>query len=193
MAMEPGVHSLGPASGTLSVHTGKAGAAATAGHDLHMEVTRWRAHLVVGAHMAIALRADARSLRVVKGTGGIMPLGNEEKEGIAQTIDEEVLKGGSIAFHSTAVEADATGSRLDVTGDLELLGFRHPIDFTLDVGDDGRLVGTAKVRQTDWRMKPYSALFGTLKVADVVEVAIDARVPVAPQLQTMATRSEHDG
>ena len=32
----------------------------------------------------------------------------------------------------------------------------------------------AAVKQTDWRIKPYSALFGTLKVADVVEVAIDA-------------------
>ena len=34
-------------------------------------------------------------------------------------------------------------------------------------------------RRTDFGMKPYSALFGTLKVADVVEVAVDARVPAA--------------
>ena len=37
------------------------------------------------------------------------------------------------------------------------------------------------VKQTDWKMKPFSALFGTLKVADVVEITIDARIPaVAP-------------
>jgi Flp pilus assembly protein TadB len=36
------------------------------------------------------------------------------------------------------------------------------------------LRGAAVVKQTDWGMKPYSALFGALKVADEVEVAIDA-------------------
>jgi hypothetical protein len=36
-------------------------------------------------------------------------------------------------------------------------------------------------------MKPYSALFGTLKVADVVEVAVAATVP-APE-----TRRTDDG
>jgi hypothetical protein len=29
------------------------------------------------------------------------------------------------------------------------------------------------VRQSDWGMKPYSALFGTLKVADEVEVSVE--------------------
>jgi hypothetical protein len=31
------------------------------------------------------------------------------------------------------------------------------------------------VTQSEWGMKPYSALFGTLKVADDVEVAVEAR------------------
>ena len=30
----------------------------------------------------------------------------------------------------------------------------------------------AEVKQTDFKLKPYSALFGTLKVADVVEVKV---------------------
>jgi hypothetical protein len=36
------------------------------------------------------------------------------------------------------------------------------------------VTGSAHVRQTDWGIKPFSALFGTLRVADVVEVAVDA-------------------
>ena len=36
------------------------------------------------------------------------------------------------------------------------------------------LSGKAVVKQTDWGMEPYSALFGALKVADEVEVEVDA-------------------
>jgi hypothetical protein len=135
----------------------------------------------VGERTTIELSADARSLRVREGRGGISQLGEDDKAGIARTIDEEVLKGAPIVFRSTSV-ADG-GDHLDVRGELELRGVRHPIAFALDVGDDGRITGTAAVKQTDWRIKPFSALFGTLKVADVVEVAID----------TTLTRSEHLG
>jgi hypothetical protein len=161
---------LGPDTATLTVRTGRAGAAAKAGHDLLIEVTRWSATLDDGA---IELEADPRSLRVREGTGGISALGDEEKAAIGQTIDEEVLKGAAIAFRSTRVERSA--SRLDVEGELELAGVRHPIGFALHVAGDGRVTGSTRIKQTDWGIKPYSALFGTLKVADVVEVAIDTR------------------
>ena len=44
--------------------------------------------------------------------------------------------------------------------------------FDLSVGD-GRAHGAAVVKQTEWGMKPYTALFGALKVADDVRVEID--------------------
>jgi hypothetical protein len=179
MGLETGTHTLGPSDGTLTVLTGKGGAAAKAGHDLVIEVTRWSAKLEVAEGISMALMADSRSLRVVDGSGGISPLGDDEKAGIAQTIDEEVLKGLPIRFRSSTVHV--AGSRLDVQGELELMKVRHPIEFALNVSDDGRLTGSAMVTQSDWKMKPFSALFGTLKVADVVEVTIDARIPaVAP-------------
>ena len=77
--------------------------------------------------------------------------------------------GTPIEFRSTAVE----GRRLE--GELELAGQRHPISFKLLGDEDGRLTGSATVKQSDWGMKPYSALFGTLKVADEVEVAFETR------------------
>jgi polyisoprenoid-binding protein YceI len=162
---------LGPGDGTLTVRTGKGGAAAKAGHNLVIEVQRWQGSLTPDA---VTLDADARSFRVVTGSGGISPLGDEEKAGISQTIDEEVLKGGNISFRSTAVTARYGG--YDVEGELDLLGVRAPLSFSLSV-DGNRLTGSAEVKQTDWRIKPYSALFGTLKVADVVEITIDATLP----------------
>ena len=75
-----------------------------------------------------------------------------EKAAIGQTIDEEVLKGTPITYRG---------------GQLTLNGVTRPIAYSFD-GTEGR----AEIKQTDFKIKPYSALFGTLKVADVVEVKV---------------------
>jgi hypothetical protein len=173
MPLGQGPHTFGPENATLTVRTKRTGAASKAGHDLVIEVTSWSATLDPDADPVLTLTADSRSLRVVEGTGGIQALDEQDKAAIAQTIDEEVLKGTPIEFRSGAVERGGDGGPGTVSGELELAGRRHPISFELVAGDDGRLSGTALVRQSDWGMKPYTALFGTLKVADEVEVAVE--------------------
>ena len=159
---------FGPDNATLTVRTKRTGAASKAGHDLLIEVTAWSATLDPDAEPALRLTADSRSLRVLEGTGGIQALDDEAKAGIAQTIDEEVLAGTPIEFRSTSLEGGT------VEGELELAGERRPISFELAEGEDGRFTGRATVKQSDWGMKPYTALFGTLKVADEVDVAFEA-------------------
>jgi polyisoprenoid-binding protein YceI len=168
-------HALGPGNGTLTVRTGKGGAAAKAGHNLLFEVTAWRGTIELGPETQMSLTADAKSMRVREGKGGMNALGDDDMANIEQTIDEEVLKGTKIEFHSTSVETSADGARMNVSGELELSGRQAPISFELAV-DGGRLTGTATVTQSQWGMKPYSALFGTLKVLDDVQVAIDAEL-----------------
>jgi hypothetical protein len=168
------VPALGPDDGTLTVRTGKGGAISKVGHNLVLEVGRWQGTLRPDA---VELTADARSLRVVSGSGGATPLGDSEKASIAQTIDEEVLKGGTIAFRSTRVAQRDGGYAVE--GELDLLGVTRPLAFELTLDGD-RLTGSARLKQSDWGIKPYSALFGTLKVADEVEVAIDASIPRRP-------------
>jgi polyisoprenoid-binding protein YceI len=180
MSIPTGTHTFGPDAGRLTVSTGRKGAAAKAGHDLVIEVTSWNGSVEVGedgAPRTIALAADSASLRVLEGTGGIQALGDDDKDAIRQTIDDDVLKGGTIEFRSSAVEAGPDGGRLTVRGELELLGARRPIAFELLLAEDGRLIGEATVKQTEWGIKPYSTLFGTLKVADEVRVAFDGRAP----------------
>jgi hypothetical protein len=164
--------SFGPENARLTVRTARRGAASKAGHDLLIEVTSWSATLDPEADPALTLSADSRSLRVLEGTGGIQALDDDDRAGIKQTIDDEVLEGTPIEIRSTRLEA---GDPIRVEGELELRGERRPIAFELAAGADGRLTGTAVVRQSEWGMKPYSALFGTLKVADEVEVAVDTR------------------
>ncbi len=177
MSIPAGTHRLGPENGTLSVRTGRTGAAAKAGHDLLIHVTAWQATLEVGedpAQTSIVLDADATSLRVREGTGGMQALGDDDKASIQQTIDDEVLKRTGIEFRSTAVQTAADGSRIERAGRADAGRQTRPIAFDLTVGDDGRLSGSAVVKQTDWGITPYSTLFGALKVVDEVEVVIDA-------------------
>lgn len=169
--IEAGTHRYGPDDATLSVHTRRGGAAAKAGHDLVIHVTAWQGTLTVGEETSVELTADAGSLRVQRGTGGMQALGEDDKANIHQTIDDEVLRRRDIAFHSTRVEQAAGG--FAVEGDLTLAGTTQPIAFDLSVGDGGTLGATVVVTQSRWGMKPYSALFGTLKVLDDVEVVLE--------------------
>jgi hypothetical protein len=175
MSIQVGTHELSPENGTLSVRTRRTGAAAKAGHDLLIEVTVWQATLEVGdvpAQTSIVLEADATSLRVREGTGGIQALGEDDKASIHETIDDEVLKRQGIEFRSTTVQTD--GGRISVQGELTLGGTTGPIAFELTADGDGKLNGSAVVKQTDWGITPYSTLFGALKVADEVEVVLGA-------------------
>ena len=177
MPITPGTHTFGPDNATLLVRTGRTGAAAKAGHNLLIQVTTWQATLVIGddpGQNSVVLDADATSLRVREGTGGMQVLGDDDMANIEQTINDEILNSQSIEFRSTAVQTSADGTQISVQGELTMVGTTSPVGLELTVGDDGRLSGSAVVKQTDWGITPYSTLFGTLKVVDEVEVAIDA-------------------
>jgi hypothetical protein len=142
----------GPDTHELTVHTKRGGAAAKAGHDLTILVEKWTASDDDGA---LTFEADSSSFRVLEGHGGAFSLGDEEKGAIKQTIDEEILKGSPITYAG---------------GELTLNGVSRPLEYSFDGSS-----GTASIKQTDFKIKPYSALFGTLKVADVVEVKVRSK------------------
>jgi hypothetical protein len=178
VALEPGTHKLGPDNAVLRVRTGRHGAAAKAGHDLVIEVTSWEASVEVGEGdgIRLELRADPGSLRVRDGTGGVQELTDEDKAYIGETIGDEILGDRAIVFRSTEAAASDDG-RLRVAGELEMAGASHPLSFELSVDDGGAIAGGAAVKQSEWGIKPYSTLFGTLKVDDEVRVEVEAGRP----------------
>jgi polyisoprenoid-binding protein YceI len=179
MAIPAGTYRLGPDTGTLTLKTGRTGAASKAGHDLTIEVTSWQASLAVGedpTDASITLTADGASLQVLDGTGGMQALDDDDRASIRKTIDDDVLKRQKIAFRSTRVQPGGDGG-LHVEGNLELFGKARPIAFDVAAGGDGTLAAAVVVKQTDFGMKPYSALFGALKVADEVAVSLAAKLP----------------
>jgi polyisoprenoid-binding protein YceI len=173
MAIQAGTYKLGPDNASLHVETGRSGAAAKAGHDLIIDVQSWEATLEVGDNSSLQLSADPTSLHVREGKGGLQALGDDDKADIRKTIDKDVLKQKAIAFSSSSVED--TGGGLKVSGDLEMGGQTNAITFDL-TESGGTLSGETTVKQTDWKIKPYSALFGALKVNDEVKVVVEAKL-----------------
>jgi polyisoprenoid-binding protein YceI len=178
MSIPAGEYRFGPANSTLAINTGRTGAVARAGHDLLMHVGAWEATLQVADEPGasrLEVSADSSSLQVLEGTGGMKALDEDDKQNIRQTIDDEVLHRTQVTFRSSTVAATASG--LHVEGELSLLDGTHALAFDVAADGGGSIEAVAVIRQTDFGMKPYTALFGALKVADEVRVTLTARLP----------------
>lgn len=181
MTIKPGTYALGPAEGSLQVRTGRQGMASRVGHDLILEASNWRATITVDAEPArseVEATIEPRSLEVVAGTGGAKPLSEKDKNDIKKNI-AGLLGNNSITFQSTSVVAKDDNSAT-VSGDLSIAGQTRPV--TLDVsiepaGDGSRLKARLPIVQSDFGVKPYSAMMGALKVKDEVDVELDVRLP----------------
>jgi hypothetical protein len=55
-------------------------------------------------------------------------------------------------------------------------GETKPLDFAITAAD-GALAGEAAIKQSDWGIEPYSALFGSLKVKDEVHIEFEGTLP----------------
>jgi polyisoprenoid-binding protein YceI len=181
-----GTHTLGPDSGEILLHTGREGMAARMGHDLTLEVIRWTATVVVDG-MAVERSSatatiDARSLQVKEATGGAMPLSDGDRADIEKNIAEKVLQTDrhpEITFTSTAVEVVGEDA-VTVTGDLSMAGRSRPVRIPLSVqpaDGDVRLTGRVPLAQSEWGIRPFRAMMGSLKVRDQIDVSVDVRLP----------------
>lgn len=181
MALTGGSHELGPASGHLLLRTGRSGLGRRAGHDLTLEATRWSARTSVDsdepANSTVTAEIEVESLEVREGAGGVMPLTDGDRAEILKNLRGKVLHTAAhptITFSSTSVQG--TPESFTVEGDLTIMGVTRPVTVRGQVSGD-RLTGGATVVQSRWGIKPYSALFGQLRVADPVEIEFDLAAP----------------
>jgi polyisoprenoid-binding protein YceI len=180
VAFPTGTHKFGPANASLRVKTYRQGMASKAGHDLVIEVTRWEATLSIAedwTEALIDLTADSRSLEVREGLRGIKPLSEKDCAEIKKNIDEKVLRKARINFRSSRLEPSADGTLVTVAGNLEMGSETRPLTFELSVDRAGDLAGSAALTQSEWGIKPYSALMGALKVRDAIDVECAIRRP----------------
>jgi polyisoprenoid-binding protein YceI len=173
---------LDASDGELLVHTGVAGRAARMGHRLTIAMTRWRATVnwtsAEPAEPATAeLAVETDSFDVLRGAGGVKGLSGAEKALVRSNALRSLDAGRypEIRYTSESIEKTAEGYRL--TGTLQIRGKsrEHVIDLrTEDLGDSWRTSAESVVRQSDYGIKPYSLLMGSVRVADEVTVSFTA-------------------
>ena len=182
MTVTAGHYRFGPDSGRLLIRTSRVGLAALAGHDLTLEVIRWSALANVPAEDAgglaaatITAEADLGSLAVREGYGGAKPLTQSDRTDIEKTASRILTRGGAAAtFTSSKVVPAGDGGTIE--GTLTLHGRSQPIRFQVTAPEPGRYRGTGTALQSAFGIKPYTAFFGALKLADEVSVEFDVDV-----------------
>jgi polyisoprenoid-binding protein YceI len=173
---------LDASDGELVVHTGVAGRAARMGHRLTIVMKRWQATVGwAGAEPVTAeLIVEIDSFEVLRGEGGVKALSGPEKV----LVKSNAMKSLDAAHYpQIRFIADGAGQMAKIADGYRLTGMLHirgrsreqVIDLrTEDLGEAWRMSVESAVRQTDYGIKPYSLLMGSLQVADEVSVSFTA-------------------
>jgi polyisoprenoid-binding protein YceI len=173
------VWSLDDSHGELLVRTGVAGRAAQMGHRLTLAMRSWQAtiHWESGSPVSAELIVEVGSLEVVRGEGGLTPLSGPEKILVRSTALRSlgVRRFPRITFAAKAIEKTSDGYQMDGTLTIHGKSRAQRVDLrTDDLDGSWWLSSETNVRQTEFGIKPYSQLLGSLKVADDVTVAFTA-------------------
>ncbi len=170
---------LDAANGELLLRTGVKGRAARMGHRLTIEMTRWQATVRwAGADpIAAQLVVETGSFEVVSSQGGLKGLSGPEKALVRSNALSSLDAGRfpEIRFTAGVIEKAKKGYRL--TGTLAIRGKQcdHVIDLhTEDLGDSWKISAESTVRQSNYGIKPYSLLMGSVQVADDVTLSFTA-------------------
>ena len=165
--------------GELLIRTGVAGRAAQMGHRLTIAMRSWQATTQwnSGEPVSAELTVDAGSLEVVRGEGGLTPLSGPEKILVRSNALRSLgaRRFPRITFAAKTIEKTEEGYRL--TGALTIHGKTREQTVEVRTDDlDGSwwLSSETTVRQSEFGIKPYSQLLGSLKVADDVTVSFTA-------------------
>jgi hypothetical protein len=176
MVPPPGSYSFGPHNGRILARTYREGLAKAVGHDLVIEVGEWSAEADVGedpANTTISGTAQVGSLNPIEGVGGLKPLSDADKSEIKKNI-RKILTSPEISFESSSVKV--AGNSATVSGNLTIMGRSELIDIQL-TESGGKIKASFSVLQTRWGIKPFTAMMGTLRVADRVDVEFEVDLP----------------
>lgn len=158
--------SMDVAKSALTIHVGKTGLFSVAGHEHWVDAPIAHGRFREGNGAEVEFAVDARKMKVRPDQES-----PRDQAKIQETMQREVLeveRYPEILFRSTTVTA--TGSQSwNVIGTLSLHGVSKPV--AVKVRREGEAyTGSARVRQTDFGIKPVSAGGGAVKVKDELDI-----------------------
>lgn len=164
---------------TAAVFTYKEGLLSAVAHDLALSVTRFS--IEIEGEDSVRARFDPRSLKVLHAMSGGAPspgtLSEGDRKKIEANIVDDVLEPKrfpEITFTSTSVRPSGDG--LAVEGKLTLHGHTEAVRLSARrVGDE--LVVEHRLHQPTYGIKPYSAMFGALRIQPDVLVRVSLPAP----------------
>jgi polyisoprenoid-binding protein YceI len=149
------------------------------GHRLTIAMKRWQAavHWDNAEPVAVELSIEVDSFEVLRGEGGVKALSGPERA----LVRSNALKSlganryPQIRFEADRINLTEDGYRLNGTLQIRARSRQHVIELrTEDLGDSWRISTESTVRQSDYGIKPYSMLLGSMQVADEVTVVFTA-------------------
>jgi polyisoprenoid-binding protein YceI len=82
-----------------------------------------------------------------------------------------------IVFTLTSEKINSSNLTADLKGTLAMAGASRPIDVQISYkilgNGDLQIIGSKKLKMTDFNMEPPTAMMGTIKVGDEVTVSFD--------------------
>lgn len=160
------------------IFTYKHGLLSKVGHDLKLRVRTFEARVEADR---IEATFDPRSLETVSamkdGRENPRALSERDKRQVLENIARDVLHPDRFPeIRYTAEQVEQQGERWRVRGRLLLHGVERPVP--VQAAPEGEhLVARVRLRQPDFRIVPFTAILGTLKIKP--EVDIELRVPLA--------------
>lgn len=158
---------------TICVYTYKEGLLSKLAHDLRFTLTRFN---ISARGTEVSARFELASLRC----DGVMRTGKLERGELSQSDREkihetlrDVLSTREYGEARLTAKLQTKEPPFALEGQLTLRAETKPIALRLERSED-RLLGEITIVPSQWGVRPYRALGGTLKLQDRVRITIDA-------------------
>jgi polyisoprenoid-binding protein YceI len=164
-------HEIDTQKSTLTVLIGKTGAFSKLGHEHEVRARIHSGTADTGSHPAVEMHVDARTLRVIDKDASERDRAEVQKTMLGpEVLDSE--HHPEIVFKSISAEPAGEGG-WTLRGNLTLRGQTRPVTVHV-TARDGRYVGDAIVKQTDFGIKPPGK--AGVRAKDEVRIEFDVRL-----------------
>ena len=177
--ISPGSYQFGPDNGRLLLDVSRDGLIRRVGHDLVLSVDSWSGQATVADDLtasSLVVTADLRSLSVLEGRGGLVPLMDRDKREILSTARKITASDAEPDLTWSSTGVTLRGQTLTADGELRRGDRIVPVAVTIDA-DNTSATARAEVRQSALGIQPYQAFLGALRVKDLGVVTASVELP----------------